>query len=201
MHGTEYYEDAIARDPTLFLLPAQWRKTMRAMKWILRILSILIILIVLSFVIGFALPANTKHTRTITLQQTPDAIFAVLADVQKFPEWNRNMQKIEMLPPTGGKETTRQTFKGNMVMTIVTSESDPPKYLVRSMGDVGGPFVGNWTYEISPAADGSDVVLKEHSEIKNPFFRVMVYIFGPTKYMDEHLVDLAKRLGETATVR
>ncbi len=171
------------------------------MKWILRILSILIILFVLAFAIGFALPVNSEHTRTITLKQTPEAIFAVLADVQRFPEWNRNLQKIEMLPPTDGKETTRQTFKGNVVMTIVTSASNPPKHLVRSMGDVGGPFVGSWTYEIAPTAEGSDVMLKEHSEIKNPFFRVMICIFGPTKYMDEHLVDLAKRLGETVAVR
>ena len=43
-------------------------------------------------------------------------------------------------------------------------------------------------------------VLTEVAEFTNPLFRVMTRIFGQTKYMDEHLEDLAKKFGETATV-
>ena len=110
------------------------------------------------------------------------------------------MVKIEMLPPIDGKEATRQTFKGNMQMTIITSESTPPKHLVRSMGDIGGPFEGSWTYEITPTADGSQIVLTEQATMNNAFFRLMVKMFGPTKYMDEHLEDMAKKFGETAVI-
>jgi uncharacterized protein YndB with AHSA1/START domain len=171
------------------------------MKWIVRILSIFILIVVLAIVIGLALPAHTEHTRSVTLKQTPDAVFTVLSDVQSMPKWNRNMEKIEMLPPIEGKEATKQSFKGGMTMTIVTAESLAPTHLVREMRDAGGPFVGSWTYEITPADSGSNVVLREKSEIKNPFFRVMVFVFGPTKYMDEHLVDLAKNFGESVAVR
>ena len=48
--------------------------------------------------------------------------------------------------------------------------------------------------------ESSKIVLTEVAEFKNPFFRVMTRIFGQTKYMDEHLKDLAKKFGETATV-
>ena len=171
------------------------------MKWIVRILIIFILIVLLAVVIGFALPARSEHTRGITLKQTPDAIFTALSDVQSMPKWNRNMEKIEMLPPIDGKQATKQTFKGGMTMTIVTAESLAPTHLVREMRDAGGPFVGSWTYEITPADTGSKVVLKEKSEIKNPFFRLMVFIFGPTKYIDEHLVDLAKKFGENVAVR
>jgi hypothetical protein len=68
------------------------------------------------------------------------------------------------------------------------------------MGDSGGPFQGSWTYDISPAGSGSEIVLTERSEMKNPFFRLMVKIFGPTKYMDEHLEGMAKHFGETAVI-
>jgi hypothetical protein len=43
-------------------------------------------------------------------------------------------------------------------------------------------------------------VLTEVAEFNNPLFRVMTRIFGQTKYMDEHLEDLTKKFGETATV-
>jgi Polyketide cyclase / dehydrase and lipid transport len=171
------------------------------MKWIVRILAIFLLIIIIAAAIGFALPAHTEHTRTVTLKQSPDAIFAVLADVPSMPKWNTHMEKVEMLPPIDGKEATKQTFQGGMTMTIVTAESLAPAHLVREMRDDGGPFLGSWTYEIAPAESGSTVVLKEKSEVKNPFFRLMMLIFGPTKYMDDHLVDLARNFGETVTVR
>lgn len=174
---------------------------MRGMKWIARILSILMLLVLLAVVAAYSLPAQTTSTRTIMLKQPPDAIFAVLVDVLKLPDWNRNMTKLEMLPPIDGKEATRQTFKGGMTMTIVTTESLAPTHLEREMRDEGGPFQGSWTYEITPTAEGSKVALTERSQIKKPFFRLMVRIFGATKYMDDHLVDLAKRFGENARLR
>jgi uncharacterized protein YndB with AHSA1/START domain len=183
------------------LVGDQFHLPISRMKILFRILILLILLAAAAYLVGNSIPARQTHTRTITLRQTPEAVFALLTDLPNFPKWNPNMVKIEMLPPVDGKEATRQTFKGNMQMTIITSESTPPKHLVRSMGDVGGPFEGSWTYDISPTADGSQVVLTEQSEMKNPFFRLMVKIFGPTKYMDEHLQGMAKNFGETAVIQ
>ena len=69
------------------------------------------------------------------------------------------------------------------------------------MVDDGGPFSGSWTYSINPTANGSTVALTEQSTVPNPFFRLMMTLFGATKYLDEHLQDIAKNFGETATVR
>jgi uncharacterized protein YndB with AHSA1/START domain len=171
------------------------------MKWLLYLVILLAILIGAVFLIGYALPAKTTISRSISLQQPPAAVFAVLADVKNLAQWNRNTERVDVLPPVDGKEATQQTFNGGMTMTIITAESVPPNHLVRVMGDDGGPFAGSWTYEITPAEGGSRVVLTEVAIFKNPLFRVMTRIFGQTKYMDEHLEDLAKKLGETTTVR
>lgn len=170
------------------------------MKWILYLVVGLALLIGGVVLIGYALPAQTSHVRSITLQQPPAAVFAVLADVSHFAEWNRNIEKVEKLPPSKGKEATRQTFNGGMTMVIVTTASQPPQHLVRTLDDAGGPFNGSWTYDISPVEGGSRVALTELSIFKNPLYRVLARIFGATKYMDEHLQDLAKKLGENATV-
>jgi uncharacterized protein YndB with AHSA1/START domain len=171
------------------------------MKILFRIILFLIVLAGVAYLYARSIPAHQTHTRTTTLKQTPEAIFALLTDLPNFPKWNSNMEKIETLPPIDGKEATRQTFKGNMTMTIITSESTPPKHLVRSLGDTGGVFEGSWTYEITPTTDGSQVVLTEQSTMNNAFFRLMAKLFGPTKYMDEHLNDMAKHFGETAVIR
>ncbi len=172
------------------------------MKSVLRILVIIVVLVAIVFAVGSILPEHTTHTRTITLKQPPEKVFAALADVAKMPQWNRNMETVEILPPTDGKETTRQTFNGGMSMTVVTTESLPPAHLVREIGDSHGSYTGSWSYGITPIPDGgSQVALTEQSNVRNPFIRIMVKIFGPTKYMDEHLQDLAKHFGETATIR
>ena len=170
------------------------------MKILFRIILVLIVAAVAAYLYALSIPAHQTHTRTTTLKQTPEAVFALLTDLPNFPTWNRNMMKIEMLPPVDGKEATRQTFKGNMQMTIITSESTPPKHLVRSMGDNSGPIEGSWTYEISPTADGSQMVLTEQMTMNNVFFRLMAKLFGPTKHMDEHLEGMAKHFGEVAVI-
>ena len=170
------------------------------MKILFRLVLVLLVIVAGLYFYGRSIPAHQTHRRSITLKQTPEAVFALLTDLPSFPKWNRNMEKIEILPPIDGKEATRQTFKGNMVMTILTSESTPPKHLVRSMGDSGGPFEGSWIYDITPTSEGSEVVLTEQSTMNSVLFRLMSKLFSPTKYMDEHLEDIAKHFGETVTV-
>lgn len=171
---------------------------MKVFGWIL---VVLIVAVGGVWLYASSLPKHTTHTRSIALKQTPDAVFALLADIPSLPKWNANMEKVEMLAPIDGKEAVRETFKGNMQMTVITSESTPPSHLVRTLGDSNAPFTGSWTYEIKSAAGGSDVSLTEDSHVKNPFFRLMIRVFGPTKYMDEHLAGMAKHFGETATIR
>ena len=109
------------------------------MKWMLYTVVFIALVIGVTFLIGYALPARTTISRSINLQQTPEAVFAVLADVRRMAEWNRNTEKVEMLPPVGGKEATKQSFKGGMVMIIITAESTPPRHLVRTLGDTNTP--------------------------------------------------------------
>ena len=74
------------------------------MKSAARLLGVIILLLLLAIGISFLLPAQARHTRVLTLKQTPEAVFTVLSDVEKFPAWNRNVEKVERLPPIDGKE-------------------------------------------------------------------------------------------------
>ena len=87
-------------------------------------------------------------------------------------------------------------MEGNMVATVVTAESWPPSRPVRTMSDEKLPFSGSWTYDITPDAQGSRVVLTEEATVPHPFFRLMVRVFGPAKYLDENLRDLGAHFGE-----
>jgi uncharacterized protein YndB with AHSA1/START domain len=166
------------------------------------ILLFLVLAAVVVIAIAFSLPSQTTHTRTARLRQSPDKVFAVLADVRSMARWNRNTEKVELAPPVDGKEATRQTSKGGMVVTVITAESSAPNRLVRVLGDARSPFSGSWSYKITATAEGgSDVELTEISQISNPVYRLMVKIAGPTKYMDQHLEDLHKELERMAVAK
>jgi hypothetical protein len=55
------------------------------MKWMLYIVVFIALVIGVTFLIGNALPARTTISRSINLQQPPEAVFAVLADVRRWP--------------------------------------------------------------------------------------------------------------------
>lgn len=82
------------------------------MKWLLYLVILLALLIGTIFLIGYALPAKTTASRSITLQQPAAAVFAVLADVRNLAQWNRNTAKVDMLPSVDGREATLQISKG-----------------------------------------------------------------------------------------
>jgi uncharacterized protein YndB with AHSA1/START domain len=180
---------------------AQQNGTVAQMKFVAWFSGIIVALVAIGYGIGMLIPETQSHTRTITVKQAPEKVFAVLADVERMPEWNEGLEKVETIPPIDGHEASRHTFTGNLAMTIVTTESHPPSHLVRKMGDDDGPFVGTWTYHITHAAGGSDVALTEESQVRNPFTRLMMKLMGATKYMDQHLTGLARHFGETAQIR
>ena len=62
------------------------------MKWMLYLVIFIALVIGVTFLIGYALPARTTISRSINLQQTPEAVFAVLADVRRMAEWNRDTE-------------------------------------------------------------------------------------------------------------
>lgn len=171
------------------------------MKWLVPGIGVPVAVLVLAITLSFALPAETSHTRVIVLQQTPEAVFTVLSDVEKLPTWSRNLEKVEMLPPIDGKDATRQTFKGGRTLTVVTTESLAPTHLVRTLQDASGTtFSGSWSYEIIPTNEGCEVALTERSHIANRMLRLLVWLSGSTRYIDQQLVDLARHFGEKPTI-
>lgn len=173
------------------------------MKWILIAAAVPVVLVLLLFLVGALMPKRHTYTRAVQLRQPPDAVFSLLADVENMPKWSRNVVAVEKLPPVDGHEATRQTIKGSsQPMTIITTESMRPSRLVRTIGgDKHTFFSGSWIYDITPTPEGCQVRLTEDAEITMPPFRVMAKLFGATKYLDEHLLDLAAKFGESPAVQ
>ena len=56
------------------------------MKWIFYLVVFIIVVVGVIFLIGYAPPARTTISRSITLKQSPEVVFAVLANLPRLAE-------------------------------------------------------------------------------------------------------------------
>jgi Polyketide cyclase / dehydrase and lipid transport len=167
------------------------------MKWLLIILAVPVIIILALLLFGLFQPVKHSVTRSIHSKQKPEAVFAVLDNLEGLPDWSTTVLKVERLPAQNGKPVARVTLKwGHLQMLMTQLERTPSTRLVTNMAREGGATMGTWTYQLSPEADGCRVALTEQGEIANPLFRAIGRIRGLDANIIQTLHDLAMKFGE-----
>jgi len=73
--------------------------------------------------------------------------------------------------------------------------------LVVRIADPKLPFGGTWTYEITPAPEGSSLRIREDGEVYNPIFRfVSRFVVGYSGTIDAYLKSLGRKFSEQTKV-
>ncbi|HYV36940.1 MAG TPA: SRPBCC family protein [Gemmataceae bacterium] len=146
--------------------------------------------------IGCFFPRGHVATRSLEINQPPDEVWQIITDFAAAPSWHPELKTAERLPDRNGNPLWRETDKRGYAMTLETVQAVPPRRLVRCIADEGGPFSGQWEFDIEPTDAGSRVTLTEKGQIPNPFFRFMFRLFmKPTWYLDMYLRALAVKMG------
>jgi uncharacterized protein YndB with AHSA1/START domain len=168
--------------------------------WIGIAVGVLVGLILLIALAGFFFAKSHVVSRSLPLQQTPDTVWQAVSDFANVPSWWGMVTKAEQ-PNKEEPDVWRETYAGNYGILLRTTESTPPKRLVRTIADEKGPFRGRWEYDISPREQGSTITITEHGEIPNPFFRFMARMFmDPALYLELYLKALATKFNEPAAL-
>ncbi|MBM4068903.1 MAG: SRPBCC family protein [Planctomycetes bacterium] len=175
-----------------------------ALDWLLYValaLDVLAGIALLITLLGLLCRRTHQVSRTVTLNQSADAVFAAISDIAGVPAWNKMVLKAEKLPDRNGHELWRETYTGNYPVLLETTESSPPNRLVRTIADENGPFTGRWEFAIAPQEPGVQLTITEFGAVPNPFFRFMARMFmDPHQYIDLYLKALAGKFNETAAI-
>ncbi|MCU0231011.1 MAG: SRPBCC family protein [Acidobacteria bacterium] len=168
--------------------------------FLLGLLGVLVAIPVGMALAGMFLPAAFTATRSVVLAAPPEATFALIADIPGQVEWRKGIERIERADGDGERETWREVYQGGRSMTLVTSESDPPRRLVRTIVAADGPFRGAWEFTVTDRpGGGSELTVTERGEIRSPLVRFASrYMFGREAYLDLYLGELRARLGGAA---
>lgn len=163
------------------------------MRWIVWIVAGIAIIAALVVIIGYSLPKGHTATRTADVALPPDAVYALLIDVDKYPAWRPGVKALTRQPDREGRPAWTEEV-GGMKIPLQFEKMERPTLLVARITDPSLPFGGTWTYRIAPAPGGSRVTITEDGEVSNPFFRFMSrFVFGHTATLDEFVRNLEAR--------
>lgn len=100
-----------------------------------------------------------RYTRTDTIAACPADVWAVLSDVERWPDWTASMREITRLDSgplrVGSTARVRQPTGRPMVWTV--SELDAERNFAWTASGPGIRFTGD--HELTPSGDGVQAVL------------------------------------------
>ena len=164
------------------------------MRWILIAAATIASALAVAALIGWRLPGSHRASHEQMMAATPESIWAAITDVEAFPSWRPDVKTVRRLPDREGRRAWVEDG-GSGKITFVVERSDAPRLLVTRIADPDLPFGGTWTYEITPAAQGSRLRITEDGEIYNPLFRFMTrFIFGYEATIASYFTALEARL-------
>ena len=143
--------------------------------------------------IGYALPQDHVASMSRQVAMPPPALFTRITDVERYPEWRKDVERVEVITRTPLKW---REHAGGDIITFEIIETVPASRVITRIADPGLPFGGTWTYELQAEGPGTRVTITERGEVYNPIFRFLSrFVFGHTATMETVLEGLAQDPG------
>ena len=158
-------------------------------------LNVTAVIVMLPLVVGMLLPSKRVFTKTAKLKSSPQQVWDVITNVKAQKEWRDDVKSIEMISSEKGAEKWTETPKKGQPITFqVKTFQEPNRYDIEI---VDSGISGYWEGRITESNGTTSVAFKEIIDVKNPYFRTIVYLFVDLdKTMDIYMTNLKKKLGE-----
>ena len=167
------------------------------MTWLWIVLGVIVVPVVVVLVWGALLPVGHSATVTGIYRATPARVWALLTDVEGFPEWRTDLKRVELRErDADGKPRAWTEHSSFGPIPLRTLEAREPELLVGKIDSDDLGFGGTWTYRIEDLGDGQvRLSITEDGEVTNVFFRFMSrYVFGYDKTMKTYHNHLERAL-------
>lgn len=171
------------------------------MKWILVVVGALALLVGLVALVGMFLPREHRAAARARLRAPPAEVFALLADVERFPRWRASVKSVQLRAPIDGRPAFVEDSQHGRV-TYAVEQSEAPARLVLRIADDDLPYGGTWTFALVPegppgSETGTLLTITEDGFVRSVLFRALArFVFGHHATMEAYLVDLGRALGE-----
>jgi hypothetical protein len=151
-------------------------------------LSTLALLAGLVVLVGFLLPATREGRAETVIAAPPDAVLAVIADVETQPDWRAGVASVARTE-TGWEEVTA---RGESI-AFVAEEMTTGRIRLSFASDAG--YSGAWEAVLTPVAEGTRIAVIERATVPSPFGRIIARLMlDPTEFATIYLQALKARV-------
>lgn len=159
------------------------------------VVALIVIAAVVVYILGSKIPVEHTATSSVTLKADPAKVWALIADIERYPTWASGITKVEALGEKNGLPHFRQ-FMGRNSFVVSRREVTLGRELTQTIIDDNGPFSGMWTFVAEPSGTGTKLSLTEVGRIKSPIPRfVLQHMYGYDYYLKGFLASVAKKVG------
>ena len=113
-----------------------------------------------------------KYNASVRIARPPKAVWNVIGDYTKTPQWLPKIKEATQSPGTFGRGTKVKVVRGKMTINFTVEESTPPERVVMSI--VQGKVTGTTSFILKPDGDGT---LVDHTLQLN--LKGLMKIFAP----------------------
>jgi len=165
------------------------------MKRLFFVLVLLALIGGLPYALGRFRPSDHVARCRATYASAPDELFATIADLENWAEWNSAIEGMERQADRDGKQAWLTRGSWGAALTEVET-IEPPHKLVTFVD--AGSFSGRWIFEVAPFGTGASLTITEEGKVDNAFFRGLMVLMLHDNYesMKTFMTDLGTRLGE-----
>lgn len=167
------------------------------MKYLLTILGVVLLIPCIVWIIGMTLPQS--HTAEISRQfeATPEEIFTLITDVEHFPNWRTNVDRVEIINDDEKSFQWREYYTNEDPLSFRIVESHENSMLVTEIADENLPFGGSWTYKIQPEGKQTQLTIIENGDVYNPIFRfISKFVLEHEGTIKQYMTDLETAVNE-----
>jgi hypothetical protein len=151
-------------------------------------LSGLALAVGLILLIGFLLPATREGRAETVIAATPDAILAVIEDVEAQPEWRAGVASV-VRTETGWEEVTARGER----IAFTAEEMSPERIRLSFTSDAG--YSGAWEAVLTPVPEGTRIAVVERATVPSPLGRIIARLmFDPTEFATIYLQALKAKV-------
>src|SRR5215831_20533907 len=122
------------------------------MRWLIYVAGVVALVGIAVIVIGAMLPRKHSVSRTARVPLAPDALYAILSDVSRYPSWRPELKSLQRLPDRNGLPAWIEETGGMKIP--MTFDVMQPRFLVARIDTADLPFGGTWSYRIEALPAG-----------------------------------------------
>jgi uncharacterized protein YndB with AHSA1/START domain len=121
-----------------------------------------------------------RGSATTRVTARPDEVFDLITDIDRLPDWNACVEKVVDQPAsltTGAEWVVKMHVPGmprwDSRSRLVELDRDAGRFVHESQSDDGNPSFIIWTWEVSPADDGTELTVRWDGHPKTFWRRVL----------------------------